>query len=68
MQPAAPRRPIVIASLVDILNLETVSARVKREVDPFLVDDPCPMNPTGHKPIASCGEVVCWHCAKIFWR
>lgn len=50
-----------------ILCLEDISARVRREADPFRCDDPCPVNPAGHRTIASCGEVVCWHCAKIFW-
>jgi hypothetical protein len=35
--------------------------------DPFGIDDPC-TNATGHYPIASCGTVVCVHCAKVFWQ
>lgn len=36
--------------------------------DPFRVADPCPFNAGGHDPITSCGETVCCHCAKVFWR
>lgn len=35
--------------------------------DPFGLDHDC-LNPTGHEFIASCGEVVCSHCARIAWR
>lgn len=35
--------------------------------DPFLIDDPC-SNAGGHYPVASCGAVVCVHCARIFWQ
>lgn len=35
--------------------------------DPFLIDHDC-LNPSGHDAIASCGEIVCCHCAKVFWR
>ncbi len=34
-------------------------------VDPFGIDNPC-TSATGHYPIASCGAVVCVHCARIF--
>jgi hypothetical protein len=35
--------------------------------DPFLIDHDC-SNETGHQPIASCGAVVCVHCARVFWQ
>lgn len=35
--------------------------------DPFGIDDPCPFSATGHDALASCGEVICVHCSKIFW-
>jgi len=35
--------------------------------DPFLIDHGCD-NPQGHEAIATCGEIVCRHCAKVFWR
>jgi hypothetical protein len=50
-----------------------IEARVAEEIttltasDPFGIDDPCPFNRNGHDPHASCGTVVCVHCAKIFW-
>jgi hypothetical protein len=42
-------------------------AQVMREQDPFGIALSC-TNPAGHQPIASCGEIVCCHCARIFWR
>jgi len=33
--------------------------------DPFAIAHDC-LNPTGHRPIPSCGEIVCFHCARIF--
>jgi hypothetical protein len=36
-------------------------------VDPFGVDHDC-LNPAGHDPIATCREIVCCHCAKVFWQ
>ena len=35
--------------------------------DPFMIDHDC-INEAGHQPIASCGAVVCAHCARIFWQ
>jgi hypothetical protein len=34
--------------------------------DPFGVDHDC-LNPAGHHPIVSCGDIVCRHCPKVFW-
>lgn len=67
-QRSLPRREYIRDKVTEILCLEDVSARTMREADPFLVADPCPCSPRGHQTIVSCGEVVCWHCAKIFWR
>lgn len=36
--------------------------------DPFNVADRCLVNPTGHDGTMSCGEVVCPHCSRVFWR
>lgn len=67
LQPAPP--PIVIA--ID----EAVDAHLERLIDlhflprdPFNVADRCPFNATGHQTIVSCGDVVCCHCAKVFWK
>lgn len=38
-----------------------------RHADPFLIAHDC-KNPSGHDPVASYGEVVCAHCARVFWR
>ena len=67
MQRPSPRRERIKQTVTEFLCLEDVSARISRERDPFNVDDPCPVNPTGHQTIVSCGEIVCWHCARIFW-
>lgn len=32
-----------------------------------LVDGDCPRAPR-HEPFTSCGETVCFHCGRIFWR
>lgn len=42
-------------------------AFASRPHDPFGVDDPCPLNSSGHQFTGSCGDVVCVHCAKIVW-
>lgn len=36
------------------------------QADPFLIDHDC-INPRGHQPIPSCGEIACFHCARIIW-
>ncbi len=54
-------RDAVSRFLADELAFEIAAA------DPFRIDNDC-VNPAGHEPIASCGEVVCCHCARIFWR
>ena len=36
------------------------------KADPFELDHDC-INPAGHQPVPSCGEVVCFHCARIIW-
>lgn len=43
------------------------AAFIARTSDPFNVDNSC-IAPQGHEPMASCGEIVCAHCARIFWR
>jgi hypothetical protein len=35
--------------------------------DPFGIDNDC-TSEAGHYPIASCGDVVCVHCGKVFWQ
>ena len=35
--------------------------------DLFLIDHDC-RNPAGHHPIASCGDIVCPDCGKVFWQ
>lgn len=43
------------------------AAFVARCGDPFGLDHDC-LNPQGHAFTASCGEVVCTHCARIAWQ
>lgn len=35
--------------------------------DPFGIDHDC-ISETGHQPVVSCGAIVCFHCARIFWQ
>lgn len=65
-QPQAFTRAEAVAAITDFLRPEEIAA-VARVQDPFLLDNDC-FNPAGHDPIASCGEIVCSHCAKVFWR
>jgi len=58
----------VKAAVISFIAAEEI-ALVERAFDPFEVDDPCPLNAgRPHRAIASCGEVVCRHCSKVFWR
>jgi hypothetical protein len=34
--------------------------------DPFGIDHDC-TNPSGHQFVATCSDVVCFHCARIAW-
>jgi hypothetical protein len=52
------------AIIIDFITEGDV-ATVLRTADPFGIAHDC-INPAGHDPIASCGEVVCRHCARIF--
>lgn len=38
---------------------EEIAAAALASADPFEIDHDC-INPAGHQPIPSCGEVVCW--------
>jgi hypothetical protein len=66
-QPIPLNRREVRCVVIDFVA-EQEAARIARGLDPFGIDDPCPANPAGHHPHASCGEVVCVHCERIFWR
>lgn len=58
-------QPVITVRFTDdppLNEVETLTA-----IDPFGVDDPCPFSATGHDALASCGEVICVHCSKIFW-
>lgn len=35
--------------------------------DPFGIDHDC-TNPSGHQFVATCSDVVCFHCARIAWQ
>lgn len=61
---AAVRKIEVVVDLIP----QSEIVRVKREhSDPFGLAFHC-LNPAGHQPTASCGEIVCVHCARVFWR
>jgi len=58
------------ASLMPVVSrfvTEQEIGAIMRAEDPFHVGHDC-IHPNGHEAIASCGEVVCYHCAKVFWR
>ena len=49
-----------------IRETEKIAAAALASADPFELDHDC-VNPGGHQPVPSCGEVVCSHCARIIW-
>ena len=49
-----------------IHEAEEIAAAALASADPFELDHDC-INPAGHQPVPSCGEVVCFHCARIIW-
>ena len=58
----------VKAPLIAFIAEEEIAATFRR-LDPFLIDGACPMNGGAfHQPIRSCDEIVCAHCATVFWR
>jgi hypothetical protein len=64
-QPAP--RAIRSADVVFVITSEI--AAVIRASDPFEIENVCELSPTGqHAAIGSCGDVVCCHCAKVFWQ
>lgn len=48
-------------------RVTTRSVQVEVDDDPFKIEQGCD-SPFGHYPIASCGDVVCVHCSKVFWQ
>lgn len=63
--PQALDRAGIRAIVIPIVAQEL--AFTSRTIDPFGIAHDC-LNPAGHDPIAACGEIVCCHCAKVFWR
>jgi hypothetical protein len=62
-------RPAPVKAPLIAFIAEEEIAIVAASLDPFLIDGPCPHNGgASHQPVGSCGEVVCRHCAAIFWR
>lgn len=58
---------VQVLDVVSHFSRENEIGNLLREQDPFGCDDPCPMNGGAqHRPIQSCGEVVCRHCSKVF--
>jgi hypothetical protein len=55
------------AKVVSFVSEREIAA-VFRAADPFGIDNACELSPSGrHAAIGSCGDVVCGHCARIFW-
>ncbi len=65
IQPQALDRAAVTAVVTRLVAEELAFER--RTADPFGIAHDC-LNPKGHDFIASCGDVVCAHCAKVAWR
>jgi hypothetical protein len=61
---AMPTPPIQATEIAFIREWE-LADKLREIDDPFGVDQNC-LNRGGHQPIASCGEIVCVHCSKIF--
>lgn len=58
-------RPANIISFVGEREIGSVIATI---ADPFGTSARCTLSPDGrHHAIGSCGDVVCCHCARIFW-
>lgn len=64
-QPVALDRAGLTAVVTRLLAEEI--AFISRTADPFGIDHDC-LNPAGHDPIASCSEIACCHCSKVFWQ
>lgn len=61
------REELIFAQNAPLTRQDLSCEAFMAKQDPFLVDDPCSDNVEGlHDPVASCGEVVCRHCAKVF--
>lgn len=67
IQPDAPPVVITIEQAVEDQIAQLIDVHSPPR-DPFNVADRCEFNETGHQIIASCGSVVCVHCAKVFWQ
>lgn len=65
-QPEALNRAQAISAVMAFVG-EREIGEVMAAQDPFRLDHDC-ISPSGHDVIASCGEIVCRHCAKVFWR
>ena len=65
-QPAQLNRRQIAEIVTMTISAEDLGF-VSRTQDPFAIDHDC-LNPGGHDAIASCSEIVCVHCAKVFWR
>jgi len=61
---ALPRETVV--ALATAFVAKEVAARENAARDPFGVNHDC-RNPAGHEFFASCGQVVCVHCARVAW-
>ena len=44
--------------------LDAVTLPTSAPADPFGIDHDC-RNPAGHQWVATCSEIVCFHCSRI---
>jgi hypothetical protein len=56
------------ADIISFVGEREIAAVISAIEDPFGTDARCTLSPDGrHHAIGSCGDVVCCHCARIFW-
>jgi hypothetical protein len=54
--------------IVSFVGEREIAAVMAAIGDPFGTSEGCAFSPDGqHHAIGSCGDVVCCHCARIFW-
>lgn len=55
-------------TIADFVSPRRIAAAIAAVEEPFGTGERCALSPDGrHLAIGSCGDVVCCHCARIFW-
>ncbi|KGT75834.1 hypothetical protein MA20_32110 [Bradyrhizobium japonicum] len=64
-----PARHAETAKTVRFVSEREIAAVMAALEDPFGTAERCEFSADGqHRAIGSCGDVVCCHCARIFWN